>query len=301
MTPTPPTLLPEPGVARAEVVGLSGPWIELKIHSDLVEAPEALYCNEFWDTEPTHSEGIVALVDRLQLDVIPVWRERWRDVRSPHRGQTYADAHTIYEQEVSNWAEALGLPGVERDPHFGPKYAKTEIAAVHVAEVAYRLWVMKALVSSIAGDNHVQSSPYGVSDFPSQIERIWDSRIAGWSSLLLAPFAPRFILTGQTHMSQEDLRLEERRGWPPTAFEVAALQLFNDLNRKSEFDHCKRCERPFLFQRGRGVQPRAKTGRRRDAVYCTNTCASAAAQAASRERRRALGLTTSKRTGPEAS
>lgn len=287
MTPTPPLLIPEPPVARAEVVRVKGPWIELRYTGDTVSAPEAMYNHEFWDTDPSDPDQIVALVGALELDLVPVKRDRWRDVRSPQQGTLPFDVNAAYQQNVSNWAEALGFSDVEGDPHFGPKYARSELIAIHVAEVAYRVWTMKSLVAAASGDARVRTSPYGNSEFPSAIERLLDSSIAAMGSLMLTPFAPRFQLTGNVQGGADERQVEERRGWPPTAFEVAALQLFNDLKRKPDFTFCSFCERPFLFQRGRGLQERSTAGRRRDVLYCKKQCGQAKAQANLRLRRRA--------------
>lgn len=281
IVPWPGVRLPVPQVPRLPVMGTDGPWIRILNRVDgFIDLPERLYSNECRDIDAQRPEGLVGLTELLGGHVVALGRDRWRDAMSPQMRTTDRDIAGKYEDLVSYHSERLGLGSVERGELVTSQVDEGTEFRLHVAEVAMRVWTLQAVVRLLSMEAEPVSDPAGASAFPNRIDKVWAPWAAGAYSLLLRPFGP--------HLGLElgDMEITERAGWPPTAFEVAALQLYNDLGAGGKFKVCPRCMKPFIWQRDRAKYPEEESHRRSDAIYCNRRCAQSAADARYRAKKR---------------
>ena len=291
ITPWPGVVLEEPLVALAEVMGLDGPWVQLR-YTDQPPAvvPERAYLYEIRDTDPADAQALIALARQLHGDLVPVRRERWRDVVSPPRGDLQPDPMDAYTHVISGASEALGwgpvhardlVPRVPAKGSPRPESGAIE-ERVHLAELAERVWTLRAVTAAVTRQIPVRAARWGrpEANFPSPPPYIRAAWLVGRIGLMLQTFSPHIAVD----LAKEQIKEHPRQ--PSTALEVAALQLHNDLVRDQGWRRCPRCARVFIRQRGRGKYP-TTAHRRIDAIYCSSRCAKATAQAAYRQRRKA--------------
>lgn len=293
-TPWPGVPLDEPSVRRLEVGPVDGPWVELheldpEVHTDAAQwdfdVPENAAERLIIDADASSVESLLELVVALHGHVVPVGRTRWRDMVSPHRGPIPTNKDSEYCDYVSNWSEALGLGPV--DPSYLYPIGRQWVTAyrIHIAEVAARVWTLQTILRAISGAGTLERSVFGQPDFPNAPMIISAPWVAAHLSLFLGVFSPHVTFNPQWEFLG-DGSVTERTGWPPTALEVAAVQMYNTLVRKDRFRACLHCGRMFSSSVGGAKYPRNQSHRRGDASYCQPKCQKAAGARKRRARTR---------------
>lgn len=280
------------------VVSGDAPWIyldqrELAPHTTmqslLMAVPENACEQDIARTDVSAFESILSLTTALGGDVVPVRRVRWRDVLSPHHGPIVIDQNDQYGQIVSGWSEDLGWGEVSAEDLFRFEPQRPYPMRIHAAEVAGRVWMLQSVLAATARTIDVTAKPYGQTAFPKRATRVSAQWVAGAFSRFLGVFSPHIRLQPEA-FTGERAEVVERPGWPATAMEVAALQLYNAVVREDQFRLCDFCHRPFSSQVGRAKYVDGRNHRRADARFCRPKCQKAAEQRRRRARKRSEQL-----------
>jgi hypothetical protein len=103
----------------------------------------------------------------------------------------------------------------------------------------------------------------------------------------LAPFGPRLIETGRItypELTDSADAVEIDRWKHAPVYSIMMAELFNHIVLDAPTRRCAKCNQLFVHQQGRAIKG---TNRSRGVLYCTASCARAAAQRAYRARKRA--------------
>mgnify|MGYP003815683701 CR=1 FL=1 len=280
MTAFPGVPLQEPQVLVAELVNVDGPWLELRYTNDVAQLEEQTVFFAIQDADPSSPEEMATVTQSLHGDVVPLFRNRWRDYRYIETSGSQEVAFEAYAGEISMLSQTLGFSPISTED-LTPRRPKRQDPfsipqRVHVAEVAGRIWMLRTLILAASGDIPVRDSGWH-EQFPIIPSFVTAQEVHERSWLLLRPFSPYLIESPMGEPRQASVI-------QPTAIEVCALQLYNATVSEIGLTTCALCGRVFYRQRGRATHV---DHHRQRASYCTNKCAQNAAQRASRARKRA--------------
>lgn len=295
-TAWPGPVLTEPRVHSFVVSSTAPPWIHLNPWPDdqpggqtpwIFDVPENAAEQEIARADVTNFDSMLNLATSLGGDLVPALRERWRDVISPHMGLGDTNYWELYTEVVGGWSDALGLDPPTLRQLFPTSNNEEYPVAIHVAEIAGRVWRLQTILRTLADQVDVSNSHSDGTPFPIPAVEASPVLVAGMFSQHLAVFSPH-VSFDVSRLRGRETEVRQRRGWPPTALEVAALQLYNTLARGDGWKICQKCRQPFSTQVGRARHPAAESHRRSDSIYCSSRCSKAAAAKKRRDRDREL-------------
>lgn len=271
ITSWPSAVLPEPPVGAIEVLAAEGDWL---IEGALTWQPQravpgALYVHEVADTDLSDRDGLRALAE------LGSWRT-W------NTADPYGDlALSTDAQWLRLRAEAAQIWGRELLANL--EDARSDVMQralgfpVHLDEIALRAHVVQRLAE------HCKASDQG-----GDVRQAWqdcDSEVDAWrrftehANAALRPFHARLWVD----VGDPELNIG---GLYPTVFQVAVLQIFNDVAEGASYSRCanETCGRFFVRQRDGRAQHYDRT---KGVRYCTRLCANQQTQRDYRRRQRA--------------
>lgn len=208
-------------------------------------------------------------LDDDDLDVVAALSPRFG--RFTHINRIHEDLPPNAEIAI---LRAVAVRGQDYDPSQPPE---DSYHRVHVAEIAYRIRVLRHLARHVAAvglGTPLTEAWAGPGNRPVRSDHhAWDNFLS-YANPALLPFHVR-VWVG---------KWGEYDSWP-TVYEVAVLQLINDLATNADFHICanETCRRPFVRQRDRSRYHSRTIG----VLYCTRSCATSQAQREYRRRQRA--------------
>lgn len=289
-TPWPNVQIGVPEIRRYDVIDLEGAWVLLQGpiprngSSDAgFVVPDNACEQEILRADPKDLKSMVELIEALGGDVISVDGNRWGDFLRPVVGPLNVDLASKYSDYVAGWSEALNWGPVTHEELELRETKTPGEVRIHAAEVSYRVWRLQSIVRGLAGLIPLREDGMNNTEFPEPATWQQTSVVEEAFALSLQPFSPRVAFTS-ARSDKVSETLGTGTGRHPTAFEVAALQLYNAIVRGEKFKQCRNCQNPFTSQVGRSKSPNERARRRSDAEFCSPRCQKALEQ---RERRAA--------------
>jgi hypothetical protein len=256
---------------------LDGDWLVYDwFKGGLGEVPPELYLHEVVDIDPADAEQVAALSNKIGR-LTPL-----HDLLSdlPYIGDKKAEHHVrTMVQVAAQHGRSYLPPGGDVDAEGIP------MLRVHVDEAAYRLRVLRRLGAHAVAYGRGESVKdvwrdlgLGKGDCESEAEA-W-GLFTDFANTALQPFHVRVAVEA----GHPDYKIGEPR---PNAFQVAVLQIVNDLVDEVDYKTCmaEGCGRPFARQRdSRSIHGYNRTS---GVVYCSRSCANTQTQRQYRRRKRA--------------
>ncbi len=280
ITTWPGVTIPEPPVAAVTGAVLEGDWVFQQIFqprrpfsSAPHSLPPDLYLFELADVDLRDREQVRALAE------LGYWRSL-----GTHEGQAFTDLPIATEDQCQRLL-AQAATAHDRSVPWDLERQRENLRRVrpyqggiplHVDEIALRVRVVKRLgdhAKLFAADKDVRLAwkDHGLSE-----QKAWQE-FARYMNSALKPFHARVDDGSSVQL--------------PSVFEVAVLQIFNDLTESATYRECanETCRRLFIRQRDSAAAGRSKGyyARAEGVRYCSRRCANEQTQRDYRRRKKA--------------
>lgn len=273
ITVYPPLTWPRPTVRAIEIERIDDCWLRYWETGEDAEVPDDAIFFDIADADPTNIDSMFALAKTLRAAPIPR-RNRWRDVQPEF---TARRASAAYTKHVNDFAIRCGLSVVEKGELPENPMDERERTTIHIAEISLRVDLAQKSVALIGEE----LPPYNPSDphhGRTGAERGIATYLGLWGRML-----DGFQLTFEYNATTEESMHGFKRH---SAFAVAYLDLFNAFNSEAGIKRCQHCGRVFSHQVAQSRPDSTPTYRRKNSIYCSPKCASAAAVKQFRARKR---------------
>lgn len=275
-------------------------WVIQREALARVALPAGLYLHEIADADPASPVSLYALA---RLGQWITWDSRhngsdlptsvnsaWRNIAMP------GDVEPPQDLDAARAWKVLSKPGDVEPAPADVKAAGTKLLSeggtasfdypVHLGEIALRVRVVKRLahhaMAYVSGGDVREA--WSGEKVPGAFGRVHSEHDAwrqftNYMNAALRPFSARVYLPDGGMNFTDD-------GLEPTVYQVAVLQLFNDLADQATYRRCANatCGRLFIRQRDGRAQHYDRT---QGVRYCSRSCANQQTQRDYRRRQRA--------------